>query len=96
MPYSEDKPISVKDVIDQIHSKNFNDASDSIKDLLYKKSGEAMQDKKLEVARSIAQPEDSSAAESIPGFDATDDVVNAPTETNPIEFETPGLETSEE
>tara|TARA_B100001094_G_scaffold289367_1_gene306241 strand:+ start:216 stop:464 length:249 start_codon:yes stop_codon:yes gene_type:complete len=76
MPYSEDKPITTKDVIDQIAAKNLDGARDGIQDVLYKKSAEAMADKKVEVANGIGK-----------GFDPTADVIDAPTTVEPIDFE---------
>ena len=82
MPYSEDKPITTKDVIDNIHSKNLDAARDGIKDNLYKKSAEAMADKKVEIAKAIGKPLDPHA-----------DVIDAPTTVDVVDFET---ETPEE
>ena len=76
MPYSETGPISVKDVIDQINSKNLDGARDGIKDVLYKKSAEAMADKKVEIAKGIGNP-----------FDPTADVIDAPDTIEPVDFE---------
>ena len=99
MPYSEDKPITTKDVIDQIASKQLDGARDGIQNILYKKSAEAMADKKVEIAKTIGKAEPS-GEEPMPsiegGFDAHADVIDAPDTLEPIEFETTGLPTSEE
>ena len=86
MPYSETEPITTKDVMDAIRSKNLDRARDSVQDLLYNKSAEAMADKKVEIAKSIGK--DADAAEPIPGFDVTADVIDAPVTTDPIDYET--------
>ena len=82
MPYSEDKPITTKDVIDQIASKQLDGARDGIQNILYKKSAEAMADKKVEIAKAIGKPLDPHA-----------DVIDAPTTVDVVDFET---ETPEE
>mgnify|MGYP003655140832 FL=1 len=46
-----------------------------------------MADKKVEVAKSIGKDKDADAAEPIPGFDATADVIDAPVTVNPIDYE---------
>ena len=86
MPYSETEPITTKDVMDAIRSKNLDRARDSVQDLLYNKSAEAMADKKVEIAKSIGK--DADAAEPLPGFDATADVIDAPVTADPIDYET--------
>mgnify|MGYP003681815204 FL=1 len=88
MPYSETEPITTKDVMDAIRSKNLDRARDSVQDLLYNKSAEAMADKKVEIAKSIGKDKDADAAEPIPGFDATADVIDAPVTADPIDYET--------
>ncbi len=85
MPYSETGPISVKDVIDQINSKNLDGARDGIKDVLYKKSAEAMADKKVEIAKGIGK-----------SFDPHTDAIDAPTTVDIVDFETTEPTTSEE
>jgi len=85
MPYSETGPISVKDVIDQINSKNLDGARDGIKDVLYKKSAEAMADKKVEIAKGIGK-----------SFDPHASVIDAPTTVDIVDFETTEPTTSEE
>ena len=85
MPYSEDKPITTKDVIDQIAAKNLDGARDGIQDILYKKSAEAMADKKVGIAKSIGKPLDPHA-----------DVIDAPTTVDVVDFETTEPTTSEE
>ena len=75
MPYNETDQITTKDVIDQIHSKNLDGARDGVQDLLYRKSAEAMADKKVEVANSIGKTLDPFA-----------DVIDAPVSQ---EIETP-------
>ena len=85
MPYSETGPITTKDVIDQINSKNLDGARDGIKDILYKKSAEAMADKKAEVAKGIGKP-----------LDPHSDVIDAPTTVDAVDFETEEPTTSEE
>ena len=83
MPYSEDKPITTKDVIDQIRTKNLDGARDSVQNILYKKSGEAIADKKVEIAKNIGK-----------GIDVHSDVIDAPVTQDvdtpePINQETP-------
>jgi len=101
MPYSESEPITVKDVIDQINSKNLDGARDGIKDNLYKKSAEAMADKKVEIAKSIGKPKGEEPAPSIEGgFDVTADVVDltpdSSSDIDVVDFETTEPTTSEE
>ncbi len=100
MPYSEDKPITTKDVIDNIASKNLDAARDGIKDTLYKKSAEAMVDKKVEIAKSIGKPERANGEEPMPsiesGIDPFADVIDAPTTLDVVDFETTEPTTSEE
>tara|TARA_Y100000593_G_C4313702_1_gene339703 strand:+ start:3057 stop:3317 length:261 start_codon:yes stop_codon:yes gene_type:complete len=67
MPYSEDKPITTQDVINQIKSKNLDKARDSVQDLLYKKSAEAIADKKVDIAKGIGK-----------SFDPHANVIDAP------------------
>ena len=76
MPYSEDKPITTKDVIDQIHAKNLDGARDSIQDILYKKSAQAMADKRVDIAKGIGKPLDPHA-----------DVIDAPVTADPVDYE---------
>ena len=76
MPYSDNEPITTKDVINQIAAKNLDGARDSVQDILYKKSAEAMADKRIAVAKNIGKP-----------FDATADVVDAPTTVEPVDYE---------
>ena len=58
MPYNETDPITTKDVIDQIRAKNFDGARDSTQELLYKKTSDAMSQKKTEIAKSIGRTPD--------------------------------------
>ena len=76
MPYSEDKPITTKDVLDQIAAKNLDGARDGIQDILYKKSAEAMADKRVDIAKGIGKPLDPHA-----------DVIDAPTTVEPVDYE---------
>ena len=57
MPYNETDPITTQDVIDQIHKKNFDGARDSISNLLYKKSADAVAYKKVDIAKKIGRPD---------------------------------------
>ena len=57
MPYSETGPITTKDVMDAIRAKNWDGARDKTHEILYNKSGEAIQTAKLDVANSIAKPD---------------------------------------
>ena len=76
MPYSEDKPITTKDVIDQIASKNLDGARDGVQDILYRKSAEAMANKRVDIAKTIGTPIDPNA-----------DVIDAPTTVEPVDYE---------
>ena len=57
MPYSETGPITTRDVIDAIRDRNLDGARDKTQELLYKKSGEAVVARKLDIANSIAKPD---------------------------------------
>ncbi len=74
MPYSEDKPISTKDVIDQIRAKNLDGARDNLKDILYKKSSDAISNKKVDIARKIGNSD----------YDSEAEVVDAPDTIEPV------------
>ena len=77
MPYNDNnEPITTKDVIDQIGAKNLEGARDGIQDILYKKSAEAMADKKVDIAKSIGKPLDPHA-----------DVIDAPDTVEPVDYE---------
>lgn len=91
MPYSETEPITTKDVIDAIRSKNLDRARDAVQDVLYNKSAEAMADKKVEIAKSIGKDSEPNGEAPIPsiegGIDPNADIIDAPTEVNPIDYE---------
>jgi len=69
-------PITTDDVIAQIKAKSFDAARDSVQNILYKKSGEAVAQKKIEVSKSIGKPD---ASADIVDFSEPSDDTHTPT-----------------
>jgi len=80
MPYSENEPITTKDVLDAIIAKNWDGARDKTQKVLYNKSSEVVKKRKIDIANNIAKSNNTD-------FDVTADVIDAPTTVEPVTYE---------